>query len=247
MDNYFRNLWAADVLSQAWSMQNRYIDDNINRFCYLRFDIHKKPAEVPVSLVNEVIKLWSPECPISAIDSTTLVVNIEGHMESSRYYCRPTSSILRKLSDHSSYSRLFTEVTNQNKYGYIGDKGILMDADRNLLLLATVTVSPTKTNEIGYQISKPKLYISPKVFVNKNNLLEKAIIQDVIPYYSYNDCELMPIPETRASRTEIINEPVEIIIKDLDEFVVKPKTPDIKTISDIETRREIIQEYCEHL
>ena len=247
MDDYFRNLWTANVLRQSWPMQYRYVDDSINRFCYLRFDIHKKPAEVPVSLVNELIKLWSPECPISAIDSTTLVVNIEGHMEGSRYYCRTTSSILRKLRGHSSFGRLFSEVTNQDRYGYIGDRGILMDADRNLLLLATVTVSPTKTNEIGYQIGKPKLYISPKVFVNKNNLLEKAIIQDVIPYYSYNDCELILIPETRASRAELVNESVEVIIKDLDGYVVKPKTPDIKIISDIETRREIIQEYCEHL
>lgn len=93
-----------------------------------------------------------------------------------------TSNILRDLANCCH----LTELYRINKDGrvYYGNRFIMFDSDFNLLytylLKGDMTYYANRDDDIIF-------YVSPSVFENNKNYLEKLIITKMIPFYASND------------------------------------------------------------
>lgn len=90
------------------------------------------------------------------------------------------------------------------KKSYYALKGLLMDADFTPLLLLTRTYK----DKI---LTKLNVYIHPKIFLDTKDIVHKAIIKQVIYYYSSNSIRLAPLTNSEMNTVEF---KPEIIIKD---------------------------------
>jgi hypothetical protein len=90
---------------------------------------------------------------------------------------------------------------------YYGNRGILLDSNYNLLFLATVEPGTNLLTNFK------NIYISPKVFTNLTDLINKHIVQKIIPYFC------------------LYNPSVNIHIKDINHILKRPIFP--KSIENI--------------
>lgn len=132
--------------------------------------------------------------------------------------------------------RLIKIITSKGQT-YYGGYGILLDADWNPLMLATLMARRTSDlNSPSMELCfyKAILHVSPRVFLNQADLMEKSIIKKVIPFYLAN-----PLGMTLGGRgvmSEYLGT-VQIEVDDMSRFFHTPVIPRPDTYSDEEMNR----------
>lgn len=143
------------------------------------------------------------------------------------------------------HMKLIKIITSKGKI-YYGGYGILLDADWNPLMLATLLaykepVSGSTAPVLHYY--KAVLHVSPKVFLNQTDLFEKSIIKKVIPFYLTHP--LGPAYTSRGTESDILRT-VQIEVDDMSRFFHTPVIPRPDTYSDEEMNR-ILAEHAEEI
>lgn len=114
---------------------------------------------------------------------------------------------------------------------YYGNRGVIFDENFNILFLTTYTAFLNPGGNYSY--GNPKVYISPRVLVEKKNPLYKYIVEKMIPllannsiYYYVNYDGMTPVLESYIT-------PIDVKIKNADLlFTCSPIEPSTNNNND---------------
>lgn len=159
---------------------------------------------------------------------------------------RSADSAFRYIARLASVNKRLIKIVTSKGQTYYGGYGILLDADWNPLMLATLLArrtSPLLSHSPVLCYYKAVLHVSPKVFLNQTELFEKSIIKKVIPFYLTN-----PLGTTSTSRGTESDRlgTVQIEVDDMSRFFHTPVVPRPDTYSDEEMNR-ILAEHAEEI
>lgn len=150
---------------------------------------------------------------------------------------RSADLIFQYIVRSGSFNKRLIKIITSKGQTYYGGYGILLDADWNPLMLATLMAHRTSDlNSPSMELCfyKAILHVSPKVFLNQTDLMEKSIIKKVIPFYLAN-----PLGMTLGGRgvmSEYLGT-VQIEVDDMSRFFHTPVIPRPDTYSDEEMNR----------
>lgn len=219
--NSFFKVNANDAIFRAIpSFGDTYLTNSLfGKF--LRVDLSSSHVEIPVFGKNKVEEILEQNIMET---SNVKELNINLFHQRPLGLCKTSNSIFKIICRYLNAFRLVRIKTYQGEV-YYGGQGIILDKNRNPILFATIEADI----EDGYiKENNVKIYISPSVF-SSNNMLEKSIRRQVIPYYleegvyigTYNRLVVNQFKIKRHSMTI-----PEIIIKDVsDKFFINPYEP----------------------
>lgn len=136
---------------------------------------------------------------------------------------RSADSIIKSISDGNISYGLISVMTNKGLV-YHGYNGGIFDSDFNPLLLATLVGHynlSTSNNIQGITYTECRVYVHPKVVMDGTDIIHKAIMKKVIPYFLVEGDSCTPYTE-RISCPVISNIKIKILIEDTSRFFKTP-------------------------
>ena len=136
---------------------------------------------------------------------------------------RSADSIIKHLFNGSIAYGLNSVKTNKDSV-YHGYNGAIFDSDFNPLLLATfVGHYDLDINNIicGVTYTECRVYVHPKVVMDGTDIMHKAIMKKVIPYFLAEGNHCTPYPKEGACGV-ISNIKIKILIEDTSRFFKTP-------------------------
>lgn len=135
---------------------------------------------------------------------------------------KTSSSIINTINKYNDNSHL-VKIDTAKGYSYYGGKGIILDENWNVLMIAGYHVSLKEDCE-SIIIEEPVCYISPKVFISKD-IISKYIINTIIPFVVNNEiytknCGLLNNIVYTSTYSK-----VSIVVKSLDYLITEPVPP----------------------
>lgn len=189
-------------------------------------------VEIPICCFSESI-LYLTRLGNNIEVSIPLLHNIH---EGRRVY-KTAHMLFYNLITYPSTNSILKRVVTPHNEVYYGSSGLLLDADKNPLLLTAVKVEGNSSNFMN--LTEAILYISPKVF-NGTGILHKYIRDKVIPHltslgvYAHLGYDL-PRSVTNNIGGNLSKVKPKIIISDsIDNFFTSPfEVKDCEEASDI--------------
>ena len=191
---------------------NGYLNSYYNK--YIKIDMLNPEMEIPTFCIGDARYALT----LNDMRYLYIPINIPQHYET-----RATSTAV--LNSFLRYSYI-SKVLIKGVY-YYGCRGILMDGDRNILLIFTYI---TSRQDNTLKIKGVKCYISPLVFANSKNPIENLIIKKFIPV-CVSDSITIDNYDTRQIALQLrsfnSNFPsnIPIIIDNCSNFVETPSMP----------------------
>lgn len=177
---------------------NRYSDADVvsntisKQIAHLQFST--QDSEIPCLYTN-IVKLDKENTYIAPL-----------YLYYHEYKCRTSEALVKRFfTSGSKCGYLLKGILGSHVY--YGNKGILLDKDYNVLFLATN--EPSTTVRARFK----NIYISPRIFTNLSDPINKHIVKKIIPYFCLHGSD------------------VNIHIKDMNHLLKKPVFP--KSIEDI--------------
>lgn len=136
---------------------------------------------------------------------------------------RNADSIIKSISGGNISYGLVSVITNKELV-YHGYNGAIFDSDFNPLLLATLVghYNLTTSNNIqGVTYTECRVYVHPKVVMDGTDIMHKAIMKKVIPYFLVEGDSCTPYIE-RISCPIISDIKIKILIEDTSRFFKTP-------------------------
>jgi hypothetical protein len=166
--NYYTELLPGDMYSKMFILEN----------------IWKGGYEVPICMVP-ILNLINEEASKGTSEGKSYkelnsIVYPLYHV-TSRNDIKTTKSLLNHILTNQAPDKLI-KCTTSTGFVYYGQRGMFLDSDYNILFLCTCTFKEVQEGEC-LEVDKVNIYINPKVF-SSNDLLSKAIIKALIPFYS---------------------------------------------------------------
>lgn len=203
---------------------------NFSRYC--KIDFSKDIIEVPSFAFHT---LMHQKNKYSRIKNWAIQLSV------TEPFVKSTSdSIIKELFSRTYFpnKRLRTIKTKKDEYFY-GTRGLIFDGTFTPLLFTTISFKNTKEFEaskleyLGFNV-----YINPKVFIEQDNVISKAIIKKMMPVFLTTNTSL-----SIGWRYPSIPIKTNVIIEDISEkFFCTTKVPDISTISDEYLNKLIAEE-----
>lgn|SRR5574344_161412 len=180
---------------------------------YFVFEIKVNTRELPV-YCNAA---FTPHLHSAIIDTDTRVAI---SLTPDSYINRGTyDTIIRDFFQRGHRCNMLKCTTGRGEE-YYGCPGIILDKDFNPLMIAFYDITPNLGGITGFKITGVTIKVSPKVYSNPTGLLEKAIINKIIPSYAVT---------TVSSSLDGFDSPGEvtprIVIEDISKYVVGPSVP----------------------
>lgn len=157
---------------------------------------------------------------------------------------RTSDSIITEFFSKATFANRLKKVTTNKGEVYYGNRGIILDSSFNILFLCTLTCKKLEEDSTNlYCYKESFIRISPKVFLDKTGLLEKAILNKIIPYYLTTSIGVYDrnngfIADSGVRKPKILVEDINL--------VSSPKPPKIDTYSD-DAMNELVMENIDDL
>lgn len=142
---------------------------------------------------------------------------------------RTFDSIIKEFFCQVSFNKRLLKVTTAKGETYYGGCGLILDEKFNPLLMCglkarkVVTEDDEGTKVVSMQYYRTICRVSPVVFAEPNRLINKGIINKLIPLYTTEDIRFP------TSNSDISNSPnsmkVEVVIDDFSKFFITPIAP----------------------
>lgn len=157
---------------------------------------------------------------------------------------RTSDSIITEFFFKTTFTNRLKKITTNKGEVYYGNRGIILDSSFNILFLGTLTCKKLDEDSTNlYCYTESFIHISPKVFLNKTGLLEKAILNKIIPYYLTTSIGVYNRNAGFAVDSGVLKP--KILVEDIN-LVSSPKPPKIDTYSD-DAMNELIMENIDDL
>lgn len=185
---------------------------------YLNFN-NVENTEVPMFCISEIThRLRLP--------NTEILIPLTNDTSKAKTYKTPQMLFYNLIAAPKQGCRLAT-LKDSNGNIYHGSYGILMDSNKNPLMLATV-----KTKNGFIQVSEVLLYIHPSIFT-ENKILHKYIKEKVIPCVLEGVRVSLPSSYSIYPNLEGPVVPKIIVSNEINKFFTTTKYQDSDDISDI--------------
>lgn len=190
-----------------------YADNNVcSKFLEVTV-IKNKPCFIPICNLAEALRTIA-KCP-----HPSLVISYPLFRKAS--VCKRTGDSILNTITRCHYKTRFMEITTPKGLTIYGGSGAIFDKNWNPLLLCGYNIT-AKNNKV--YVENPICYVSPKVF-SCNDIVAKAIINKVIPFITSNCLNISSsLYINECELTNYINDRVEVVVKDLQNFIVTPTT-----------------------
>lgn len=218
--NIFRYVPDAKPIELKGSNHNWTQNNIFNRF--VKCDMGGIDVEIPTFM-----RAYAENCITNIMIGkpyTESVRELVAPMIDNTYISkRSADSIIKSISCGNITYGLVSVMTNK-KLVYHGYNGGIFDSDFNPLLLATLVghYNLTTNNTIqGITYTECRVYVHPKVVIDGTDIMHKAIMKKVIPYFltEGNSCT----PYTKSSSCPIIsNIKIKVLIEDTSRFFKTP-------------------------
>lgn len=233
-DSFIRTIQDMTLLddrsnSSTTLLPNLGIDKNNLFNKYLVVDLSKDEIYIP-----EIARYYIEQIIKIEVKENKKIYNqvVMPLYENNYRNIRRTFDAIIKAMFTSSYINRLQRITLSDNSIYFGCKGIILDSQLNPLLLATSKLNrEIKDVEITAGYSNRVLYVSPRVFEEPKTLINKNIINKIIPYLSQTPFTLS------ASYGSVISsgpyEPYTIIVSEcIDDFFTCPIAPVLRSDMD---------------
>lgn len=143
-------------------------------------------------------------------------------------------SIERLVNNFNGYSEFIGELrgikTSKGEI-YFGARGIVLDKDFKILWLNTIEVDVSQwiINAGFRKTSKSFCYVSQDIFLRSTEMVPKALIQKIIPYYLQNKTR-----EIYISSEWVADLSTELRIENMYSWLSEVKPPNVATFSNQE-------------
>lgn len=181
---------------------------------YFVFEVKANTRELPVYCNAEFVRHLH-----SALIGTDTRVAIS--ITPDCHFNRGTYDTIIRDFFQRGYSRNMMKCTTGRGEEYCGSPGIILDKDLNPLMIAFYDIAPDiGDGHTGFKVTGVTIKVSPKVYSNPTGLLEKAIINKVIPSYAVTTVS------TSLGEFDNYSEAApRIVIEDISKYVVGPSVP----------------------
>lgn len=138
---------------------------------------------------------------------------------------RTFNGIITQLFTNVGYDKRLQKITTSKGEVCYGGKGIIFDESYTPLLLCTLTARRVHIDDHSTAMvyHRPVCYVSPKVFLESNKLINKGIIKKLIPYYTNRDINFPRNNYSFSSNPE--DRKVKVIVDNFDKFFIEPIKP----------------------
>lgn len=196
-----------------------YESSSLSKFA--TFDISGNVITVPAAIARIALRRKSE-------GYDTIVWPIVEHPGSSNFTRRNANTIMEDLS-HESLN--FQKVITSKGNSYYGTKGMILDEQFRPLVIAMLELAEETRvieggNYTGFFPKKAKLCLDYKVF-SSDNILEKTILKQVIPYYANEEIVPYNFNHYAYSCSDPLR--VEIVIQSLDSIITTTASPTVNT------------------
>lgn len=224
IDKYYDKMWAVNTL---YYVPVPKVPLNANAFpAYLEIDTRNH--NVPVFILQYRAVASYSKLAFSLVNG--------GDGEGRRtFHCKCASTAFNMFNEASlkrSGTRLAHVVTDKGVH-YYGMNGLILDGNYNPLLISTVTYTDLAT----ITVTDPVCKVSYRVFENPSGIIEKAIIQQIIPMCKKFGAGYF------LRYAPLHNRHIKVEVDDYDYMVVKPVRPNLKQISPESVNSMILQYY----
>ena len=183
----------------------------------------KDNIEIPIigrkHFENEIMKIIKNES-LNDIDKIVFSLYNTGISVNKRSF----ESVLNYFFDRVPYDNRIHKVVTSKGEIYYGGKGIIFDSNYEPLLIMSVTANKgvKENGDIVYYYDRPLCRVNPKVFLDTSKLVNKGIVNKIIPYITS-----VTVPFSTWSREfiKISNTTVQVIIDDLSHLILTPTPP----------------------
>ena len=204
--------------------ENLSLDSNNVFRKSLIIEVNNDEIEIPVIARKHFEKLVSDNMTYSAIMGIKRII-LPLYDNAPSLEKRTFDSIIIQLFTNVGYDKRLQKIITSKGEVYYGGKGIIFDESYTPLLLCTLTARSVHTENNGNTMVyyRPVCYVSPKVFLESDKLINKGIIKKLIPYYTSrnvyfprNNYRFSSNPEDRK---------VKVIVDNFNKFFVEPIKP----------------------
>ena len=204
--------------------ENLSLDSNNVFRKSLIIEVNNDEIEIPVIARKHFEKLVSDNMTYPAIMGIKRII-LPLYDNAPSLEKRTFDSIIIQLFTNVGYDKRLQKIITSKGEVYYGGKGIIFDESYTPLLLCTLTARSVHTENNGNTMVyyRPVCYVSPKVFLESDKLINKGIIKKLIPYYTSrnvyfprNNYRFSSNPEDRK---------VKVIVDNFNKFFVEPIKP----------------------
>ena len=231
IERSLRNVFSTSTDSDVYSLRdNLCLDSNSVFRKSIVVEVNNDEIEVPVIAKNQFEFLIYERFTNSSIIGTKKII-LPLYNNSEDLKKKTFDSIITQLFRYVEYGKRLQKIITSKGDIYYGGKGIILDRDFTPLLLCTlIAKSVSIDNKKNMVYYRPICHISPKVFVESSKLINKGIINKIIPYYTNTDMTLPSPNYIFKSKAE--NNKVKVIVDNFDNFFIEPIKPTPSAIAE---------------
>lgn len=214
IQSFLASLW--NMPRDPYDMPTVPLDDNAFP-AFMEIDISQDCVEIPTPLVAHFFKAKRE-------GYTKLVFNLANGADNEgrrTFHKKTVSTILRQFYDSCVERYRIAHVVTSKNLSYYGCRGMIFDKDYFPLMLCTIEAKLTPDGN-RMTFDNPRIRLSYKVFEHSDEIIEKTLIKQAIPYYSRYGVNVIWNHFNR-------NLPVNVVIGHMDHFIVRPATPSVST------------------
>lgn len=224
-----RPFYAAQSINLDTSLESSLTLDSNNVFSRsLIVDITGDDIEIPSIVRVPCENSISNNLVYSFIQKTERII-LPLYTNSNDLNKRTFDSIIKEFFCQVSFNKRLLKVTTAKGETYYGGCGLILDEKFNPLLMCglkarkVVTKNDRDIEVVSMQYYRAICHVSPVVFAEPNRLINKGIINKLIPLYTTEDIRFP------TSNFRISNSPnsmkVEVVIDDFSKFFITPIAP----------------------
>lgn len=213
---------AEDLSPLSNTLLNLTDDAVFKRFCTV--NIGGDDIEIPVFVKFAVEKIINYNLKFG-YKYTKVVVPM--YVNTNSQVRRTFDSIIKQLFMRVNFNDRLQKIVTSKGEVYFGTRGLILDKDFSPLLMCTVNCEKAGNDMMRY--TKVTIYVHPKVFLEPNGLMQKAINKNIVPFYLTNNVSLTPQFDSFMFSSDITPQ---VIIADMTKkFIETPSKPTPKNCS----------------
>lgn len=223
--NYYKfNFYGNNLVLGRSKLFNRY----------LVTEIHGDELEIPAISRSAIERCLTYNIdPSKKLEPRTFLFPL--HEATTNIIFKNFNTIIEQFFINTDYKERLKKATSSKGEIYYGGRGLIFDDNYNPLILCTLRAKMPQFAKGIFELvyTKPVLHVNPIVFIEKNKLINKGIINNLIPCYINNGC---PPPNLQYNQFSVKfprngnkNSDIEIIVDNFDRFFVNPVIPKINS------------------
>ena len=217
-----KNIFVTTESIGSYSLREELSLDSNNVFNRsLIVEINSNSLEIPVIAKRHIERIISSACVCQDVSNGRVILPLYNNADDAMG--KSFNGIIRQFFSRTGYGKRLQKITTSKGEVYYGGRGIIFDESYTPLLLCVAAggIKHIASDKINISYHDLICYVSPKVFLNTNNTINRGIVKYLIPLYTTTRTSFCDFNSTFSIRDTT----VKVIVEDLDRFFIEPIRP----------------------